>query len=134
MATASASASETPDPPATVHAAAAPADTATSPSEIRLSGDRVVVEHPDRGERTSRGGLLIPATAQPAPKRCVWAEVRLVGPEVRGVRPGDHILFLPQAGLEVELHGEEYLLLRERDIQAVAPAGAGDREPGGQYL
>ncbi|MEX0990477.1 MAG: co-chaperone GroES [Actinomycetota bacterium] len=106
---------------------------ATSAPQVRLTGDRIVVEHPDSGERTSRGGLLIPATAQPAPKRCIWSEVRLVGPDVRGLNPGDRILFLPQAGLEIELDGEEYLLLRERDVQAVAAADPGGHEPG-QYL
>ncbi len=133
MTTASASADDAPDRPVPVRSAPTPTDTTTA-SEIRLTGDRVVVEHPDRGERTSRGGLLIPATAQPAPKRCVWAPVRLVGPEVRGVRPGDRILFLPQAGLEIELDGEDHLLLRERDIQAVAAADDADHDPGGQYL
>lgn len=102
--------------------------------DIRLTGDRIVVEHPDAGERTSRGGLLIPATAVPAPKRCVWGEVLLVGPDVRAARSGDRILYLPQAGLEVELDGRECLLLRERDVQAVSatPDGA-ERQPG-QYL
>ena len=114
--------------------------TATSKSrkkqreEVRLTGDRIVVELPDSGERKSRGGLLIPATAVPAPKRCMWGEVALVGPDVRAVKAGDRILFLPQAGLEVELNGEEYLLLRERDVQAVAsPADGNERQPG-QYL
>jgi chaperonin GroES len=101
---------------------------------IRLTGDRLVVRHPDNGERTSRGGLLIPATAAPAPKRCLWGEVTLVGPEVRGAKVGDRILFLPQAGLEVELDGEEYLLLRERDVQAVASSGDGAPPEPGQYL
>lgn len=101
---------------------------------VRLTADRIVVRHPDAGERTSRGGLLIPATAVPAPKRCVWSDVILVGPDVRSVKTGDRVLFLPQAGLELELDGDEYLLLRERDVQAVAAAPeAGDRPPG-QYL
>jgi chaperonin GroES len=102
--------------------------------DVRLTGDRIVVEHPDDGERTSRGGLLIPATAVPAPKRCVWGVVALVGPDVRGVKAGDRILYLPQAGLEVELDGHDYLLLRERDVQAVSsPTDGGERQPG-QYL
>jgi chaperonin GroES len=101
---------------------------------VRLTADRIVVQHPDDGERTSRGGLLIPATAAPASKRCVWSEVVLVGPDVRAVRTGDRVLFLPQAGLELELDGVDYLLLRERDVQAVASAPElGDRAPG-QYL
>lgn len=102
--------------------------------DVRLTGDRIVVEHPEAGERTSRGGLLIPATAAPAPKRCVWGEVLLVGPDVRSVKTNDRILYLPQAGLEVELDGRECLLLRERDVQAVsAPTDGAERQPG-QYL
>ena len=99
--------------------------------DIRLTGDRMVVENPDSGERTSRGGLLIPATAAPAPKRCVWGEVLLVGPDVRSASSGDRILYLPQAGLEVELDGLDCLLLRERDVQAVtAPRDGKERQPG----
>ncbi len=105
-----------------------------STEDVRLTGDRIVVEHPDDGERKSRGGLLIPATAAPAPKRCIWGVVALVGPDVRSARPGDRILYLPQAGLEVEIDGRDYLLLRERDVQAVSsPADGADRQPG-QYL
>ena len=45
------------------------------------------------------------------------------------------MLFLPSAGLEVELDGDEFVLLRERDVQAVSthPAEAGRDRPG-QYL
>ncbi len=106
----------------------------SSVDDVRLTGDRIVVEHPDDGERKTRAGLLIPATAMPAPKRCVWGHVSLVGPDVRAVKPGDRILYLPQAGLEVELDGHDFLLLRERDVQAVSsPADGTDRQPG-QYL
>jgi chaperonin GroES len=101
---------------------------------VRLTADRIVVRHPDAGERTSRGGLLIPATAAPAPKRCVWSEVALVGPDVRGVKTGDRVLFLPQAGLEMELNGDEFLLLRERDVQAVASTPEPGEHAPGQYL
>ena len=102
--------------------------------DVRLTGDRLVVEHPDSGEHRSRSGLLIPATAVPAPKRCLWGDVVLVGPDVRAVKTGDRVLFLPQAGLEVELDGEDFLLLRERDVQAVlSPPDGTDRQPG-QYL
>jgi co-chaperonin GroES (HSP10) len=54
---------------------------------------------------------------------------------VRSVKTGDRILYLPQAGLEVELDGRECLLLRERDVQAVSspPAAGKERQPG-QYL
>ena len=102
-------------------------------SQVRLTGDRLIVSIPDDGERKSRGGLLIPATAAPAPKRCMWADVALAGPDVRLVKKGDRVLFLPHAGLEVEIDGEDYLLLRERDVQAVA-SQPGDEQPPGQYL
>lgn len=102
--------------------------------DVRLTGDRLVVEHPDSGEHKSRSGLLIPATAVPAPKRCLWSEVVLVGPDVRAVHTGDRVLFLPQAGLEAELNGEDYLLLRERDVQAVMSSPDGKDLQPGQYL
>lgn len=103
--------------------------------ELRLTGDRIVVRVPENGERRTSGGLLIPATAMPAPKRLAWGDVTLTGPEVRVAKEGDRVLFLPSAGLEVELEGEELVLLRERDVQAVSsqPAGSKDRAPG-QYL
>jgi chaperonin GroES len=106
-----------------------------SDSEVRLTGDRLVVRVPENGERKSSGGLLIPATAMPAPKHLSWAEVQLVGPDVRVAKLGDRVLFLPSSGLEVELDGEELVLLRERDVQAVAspPAAKAERQPG-QYL
>jgi chaperonin GroES len=103
---------------------------------VRLTGDRLVVRIPGNGERKSAGGLLIPATAMPAPKRLSWGDVTLVGPDVRVPKQGDRVLFLPSAGLEVELDGEDLVLLRERDVQAVTEAAAStakDRAPG-QYL
>ena len=107
---------------------------AGSASEVRLTADRLVVRVPENGERKSSSGLLIPATATPAPKHLAWAEVHLVGPDVRVAKPGDRVLFLPSSGLEVELDGEELVLLRERDVQAVASAPAkADHQPG-QYL
>ena len=103
-------------------------------TQIRLTGDRLVVRLPENAERKSAGGLLIPATAMPAPKRLVWGDVALVGPDVRVARSGDRVLFLPASGLEVELEGEDLVLLRERDIQAVStPDGAAEHTPG-QYL
>ena len=50
----------------------------------------------------------------------MWAEVAAVGPTVRTVEAGDTVLFSPDTGFEVEIQGEEYLILRERDVHAVA--------------
>ena len=116
-------------------ASRAPRRPSSSPT-LRLTGDRLVVRIPGNGERKSAGGLLIPATAMPAPKRSSWGDVTLVGPDVRVAKQGDRVLFLPSAGLEVELDGEDLVLLRERDVQAVTEAAAStgkDRAPG-QYL
>ena len=109
---------------------------ATVGKDVRLTGDRLVVQIPENGERKSASGLLIPATAAPAPKRLAWADVKLVGPDVRVATQGDRVLFLPSSGLEVELDGEELVLLRERDVQAVSSRPSPDKpeHAPGQYL
>lgn len=81
------------------------------------------------GERRSRAGILIPATASVS-KRLVWAETVAVGPHVRAVKPGDKVLFNPEDRFEVEVQGEEFVILRERDIHAIAS----DRNDGGTGL
>jgi chaperonin GroES len=50
----------------------------------------------------------------------MWAEVLAVGNHVRSVQAGDRVLFSPDDRFEVEISGEEFLLLRERDLHAVA--------------
>jgi chaperonin GroES len=87
---------------------------------IQMLADRVLVQVPlNEGERKSRSGILIPATAEVA-KRLAWAEVMAVGPNVRIIKPGDRVLFNPEDRFEVEVKGDDYLILRERDIHAVA--------------
>ncbi|HJQ41446.1 MAG TPA: co-chaperone GroES [Jatrophihabitantaceae bacterium] len=87
---------------------------------IKMLHDRVLVREPrDEGERRSSGGILIPATAQVS-KRLMWAEVLAVGNHVRAIEPGDRVLFSPDDRFEVEISGEQYLLLRERDVHALA--------------
>ncbi len=87
---------------------------------IEMLTDRVLVQIPrSEGERKSRAGILIPATAQVA-RRLAWAEVVATGPHVRTIKAGDQVLFNPEDRYEVEVQGEDYLILRERDIHAVA--------------
>ena len=79
-------------------------------------------EFPDPGTTSYQrvlGGILIPATAQVA-KRLIWAEVLAIGNHVRSVEVGDLVLFSPDDQAEVEISGDDYMLLRERDIHAVA--------------
>jgi len=100
---------------------------------IKLTADRILVRVPDENERRSKGGLLIPATAVHPIRRCVWSEVMAVGPDAKTVSPGDRVLFIPHTGLEADVQGEVFLLLRERDVQAIATDERTDAHPG-QYL
>lgn len=87
---------------------------------VRMLNDRMLVKlDPDAEERRSTGGILIPATAQMG-KRLTWGEVRAVGPNVRAIQEGDHALFNSEELYEVEVRGATYVILRERDIHAVA--------------
>jgi chaperonin GroES len=87
---------------------------------IKMLNDRILVRMGgSEGERRSGGGILIPATAQMG-KRLTWAEVVAVGPNVRSVEEKDQVLFNPEDRYEVEVRGEDLVILRERDIHAVA--------------
>ena len=90
--------------------------------------DRVLVSlDSEHGERHSGGGIVIPATAQMG-RRLEWARVVAVGANVRTVEVGDRVLFDPEERAEVEVGGQDYVLLRERDLHAVAS----ERLPDGQ--
>jgi chaperonin GroES len=115
-------------PPARYRAEVPSNDNGKQP--ITMLADRVLVQIPaSEGERKSRSGILIPATAQVS-KRLAWAEVVAVGPQVRNITTGDTVLFNPEDRYEVEVQGDDYLILRERDIHAVAS----DRIDGGTGL
>ena len=94
------------------------ADTGRLP--IRMLHDRLLVRvDDDAGDRRSAGGIVIPATAMIG-KRLAWARVEAVGAHVRAVEIGDRVLYDPEERAEVEVRGEEFVLLRERDLHAVA--------------
>jgi len=96
--------------------------------------DRVLVAlDGEEGERRSSGGILIPATAAMGGRRLAWSRVVAVGANVRTVEVDDRVLFDPEEKAEVEVHGETYVVLRERDIHAVAAERLGD-SPTGLYL
>ena len=87
---------------------------------VKMLNDRILVKLGEAdGERRSSGGILIPATAQVG-KRLTWAGIVAVGPNVRNIEAGDQVLFNPEDRYEVEVHGTDYIVLRERDIHAVA--------------
>lgn len=72
---------------------------------IQMLSDRVLVQVPAEGERKSRAGI---------------------GPHVRTVKIGDQVLFNPEDRFEVDVQGDDYLILRERDIHAVASEQVSD--------
>lgn len=82
--------------------------------------DRILVSVDEAAaERKSKAGILIPATAQLG-KRLSRAVVRAAGPNVRQLKVGDRVLFDGEDRAEVEVPGMELILLRERDVHAVA--------------
>ncbi len=109
----------------TVHTGAA-----TARLPIKMLNDRILVklEGAD-GERRSSGGILIPATAQVG-KRLTWAIVMAIGPSVRSMQLDDRVLFNPEDRYEVEVGGRDYIILRERDVHAVAAERLDDSHTG----
>jgi chaperonin GroES len=92
--------------------------------QIRPLQDRVLIKRVAEEEKT-KGGIIIPDTAKEKP---VEGKVVAVGSgrvdkegKVRplDVKKGDRILFGKYSGTEVQLDGEEHLILREEDILAV---------------
>jgi chaperonin GroES len=87
-------------------------------------GDRVVVK-PLAQEEVTRGGLVLPGTAQEKPQE---GEVLAVGPGrildsgercKMEVKQGDRVVYAKYAGTEFKLDDEELLILSERDLLAV---------------
>ena len=93
-------------------------------ANFRPLHDRVVVKRVKEEEKT-RGGIIIPETAQEKPQE---GEVVAVGPGARDedgeyikmdVKVGDRILFGKWSGTEVKIDGEELLIMKESDIMGV---------------
>src|SRR5919109_4153987 len=91
---------------------------------FRPLGDRVLVKRVEEEEKT-KGGIIIPDTAQEKPMQ---GEVIAVGPGARDetgkiqpldVKAGDHVLFGKWSGTEVKLDGVDYLIMKESDIMGV---------------
>lgn len=86
-------------------------------------GDRVVLKQIE-AEETTKSGIVLPGQTKEKPQQ---AEVIAVGPGgvVDGkevtmlVSVGDQVIYSKYAGTEVELDGEEYLIVKQNDILAV---------------
>ncbi len=95
-----------------------------SKTKFRPLHDRIVVKRVDAEEK-SKGGIIIPDTAQEKPSQ---GEVIAVGPGGRDesgniikpeVKTGDRVLFGKWSGTEVKLEGEYLLIMKESDIMGV---------------
>ena len=123
--------SKSSDPkPARSRAASAGDDARADKLPIQMLHDRLLVTlDQDPGERRSSSGIVIPETATMG-RRLAWARVRAVGQNVRTVQIGDRVLFDPDDKAEVEVRGDDYILLRERDLHAVAAGRLEDGQTG----
>ncbi len=116
-------------PAAAVHTKTTEAASASDPLPIRMLHDRLLVSTESEGERRSGGGILIPATVRMG-RKLAWAKVIAVGDGVRSATVGARVLFDPEEKNEVDLRGHTYLLLRDRDLHAVAEESSSDSETG----
>ena len=92
--------------------------------KITPLGDRVLVKRSDADEVT-KGGIILPDTAKEKPKEGTVIAVgqgrRLENGEHApfSVKPKDRVLFSSYAGSEIQLEGDDYLILSEDEILAV---------------
>jgi len=93
-------------------------------ASFRPLHDRVVVKRVKEEEKT-KGGIIIPDTAQEKPQE---GEIVAVGPGARDedgeyikldVKVGDRVLFGKWSGTEVKIDGEDLLIMKESDIMGV---------------
>ena len=92
--------------------------------KFRPLHDRVVVKRVTSEEKT-KGGIIIPDTAQEKPQE---GEIVAVGSGARDeagklvpldVKKGDRVLFGKWSGTEVKIDGQDLLIMKESDIMGV---------------
>lgn len=95
--------------------------------KFRPLHDRVLLRRIEQNEKTA-GGIIIPDTAKEKPME---GEIVAVGSGTRDetgkiipldVKAGDKVLFSKWSGTEVNLNGEELLVMKESDIMGVLAA------------
>ena len=86
---------------------------------VKPIADRVLVEA-SPAETTTASGIIIPDTAKEKPQRGV---VVAAGPgkkdEPVTVKVGDTVLYGKYAGTEIQIEGEDLLIMRESDLLAI---------------
>jgi chaperonin GroES len=92
---------------------------AKSKLSIKPLADRVIVQAA-AAETKTKGGIIIPETAKEKPQKGI---IVAAGPgkkdEPVTVKVGDSVLYGKYAGTEINIDGQEYLIMRESDIFAI---------------
>ncbi|HBG52894.1 MAG TPA: co-chaperone GroES [Bacteroidales bacterium] len=87
--------------------------------KIKPLADRVVVQ-PQEAETKTASGLYIPDTAKEKPQR---GKIVAAGSgkkdEPMELKEGDMVLYGKYAGTEINIDGEEYLIMRQSDVLAI---------------
>jgi len=92
--------------------------------KIRPLQDRILVKRLE-GEEKTKGGIIIPDTAKekPAEGKVIAVGKGKVDDEGKhqalDVKKGDKILFSKYAGTEVQIEGDEHIIIREDDVLGV---------------
>ena len=88
-------------------------------SKITPLHDRVIVK-PAAAETTTAGGIIIPDTAKEKPQK---GTVVAVGTgkkdEPMTVKVGDNVMYSKYGGTEINVEGDDLLIMRESDILAI---------------
>jgi chaperonin GroES len=94
---------------------------------LRPLRDRVLVKRLDEQE-AKHGRIIIPDTAKEKPQegKVIAVGAGRLTDEGKliplAVKQGDRVLFAKYSGSEVELDGQEYLIMREEDVLGVVGA------------
>lgn len=83
-------------------------------SPIKPLADRVVAVREVAPTQTA-SGLYLPEAAKEKP---VLADVKAVGPDVKGIKVGDKIIYKEYSTTELTIDGTEYLIVKEEDVLA----------------
>jgi len=81
---------------------------------IKPLADRVVAVREEAKTQTA-SGIYLPDTAKEKP---AYAVVEAVGPDVKGIKKGDKIIYESFKVTELKVDGKEYLIVKEEDILA----------------
>ncbi|MBN1301030.1 MAG: co-chaperone GroES [Melioribacteraceae bacterium] len=91
--------------------------------KIKPLADRVIIK-PKDAEETTKGGIILPDTAKEKP---IEGSIVAVGPGKYeegklvelSVKVGDKVLYGKYGGTEINVDGNEYLIMRESDIYGI---------------